>query len=143
MHFAYTDDLELVTSLLTNPRAYAVMRHDALPPAEEFRVAPIKGVRWVVAWVKSGAEPADVPVAAVMVCRDRQLVQQRFLGWFWRLHKGCREIRAAVPSHNRLTLKLARNCGFRHVSATPNVGTRHGEPFDLHLFRMTRPEVFA
>jgi RimJ/RimL family protein N-acetyltransferase len=101
-----------------------------------------------------------VPVAAVMVCRDRQLVQlhfcmtprvwgvgyevaQRFLGWFWRLHKGCREIRAAVPSHNRLTLKLARNCGFRHVSVTPNVGTRHGEPFDLHLFRMTRPEVFA
>ncbi len=152
MHFTFTEDYPLLTWLLTNPRAYAVIRHDALPHPRDFKVEAIAGVKWVIGWVK------ELPVAAVMIIRDRQSVQlhfcmtprvwgagyavaQRFLFWFWRLHKGCKEILCGVPGHNRHALRLARHCGFKHLDARPNIGTKDGKPFDLHLFRLRRPEA--
>lgn len=153
MHFTYTEDLQLVQEILTNRRAYAQIRHDALPPPEEFRVEPIAGARWVIGWV------GELPIAAVMMIRKKQRVQihfcmtpkawgkayeigQRFLGWYWRLHKGLREIVAAVPGHNRLALRMAQQAGFAHVGVDPLAGTKDGKPWDLHWFLMKRPKEF-
>lgn len=154
MHFTYSEDYPLLTWILTNPRAYARMRHDALPPPEGFQVEPIAGARWVIGWV------GDLPVAAVMMIRKKQRVQihfcitprgwgkayeigQRFLGWCWRLHHGLKELVAAVPSHNRLALRMAQQAGFGHVGVDPEFGTKDGKPWDLHWFLMKRPKEFA
>lgn len=151
MHFAFTEDLALVRWILTNPRSYAAMRNDSHPEPHEFVLEPIKGVRWVIGWVK------ELPVAAVMVLRERQTVQlhfamtprvwgvsyavaHRFLNWFWRLHKGLRKIVVAIPSFNKHAIRLAHQCGFRGADVVQDHRTKNGEPFVQMVFSMQRPK---
>ena len=150
MTFETTTDYQLITSILTNPRAYECMRNDSSPKLEAFAVEPMRGVRWVVGWVRS------VPVAAIMLIRNRKKAQihfcivpqawgvahqiaEKFLGWVWRADRQLQKLVALVPSHNRPVVKMAHRHGWRYEATAPNQGTKRGKPFDIMMFVMERP----
>lgn len=159
MRFTYTEDLKLVQWILTNPRAYAQMRHDALPEPQDFRVEPLPGVQWVIGWTKD-SDGTEIPVAAFMIARKKQRVTlhfcmtprvwgvahavgQRFINWLWRFKHGLREIVAAVPSHNALAFRVAQQCGLVFSHRGGVAGTKDGVPFELLWMSMKRPKEFA
>lgn len=154
MHFTTSTDYDLITWILTNPKCYAAMPPDDAPPAREFRVGPMEGVRWVIGWV--GA----VPICTVMLVRKHKKahmhfcitprawgkaneIAERFLGWLWKADKQLRELIALVPSYNRMAIRMANRAGFRLDGIEPSDNTKHGKRFDMYHFAMTRPRGLA
>jgi RimJ/RimL family protein N-acetyltransferase len=152
IEFTRRPDSAAVRSILTEPQSYRRMVNDTAPEREAFTLGCPHGYDAILA-AESGKSVAvfllfrkDARTAEVHFCFRPSAwgrsgyIAAEFLRWVWETTTWQRLI-GPIPSYNRLCLKLATAVGFRPFRVARDVGTKHGQPFDLILTDITRPSA--
>lgn len=158
MTCSFTSDLDLVASIVGEPRCRRRMRNDAdLGPLADPRLLEmayrVGGVAFVVVsepqpvgvFVLCNTPEARFPEAAEVyqcvspsVWGRTEAIARGWLDWVWR-ETGIRKLIAHIPTYNRLSLRLAKRVGFREIGLLERLGTKNGREFGSTTLAIDRP----
>lgn len=126
------------------------MVNDDAPAVSGLQVNLSPSDLWILAW------EADTPVAVFLLCPRgngraeihlcvapshwgrAEPIFLAFLAWVW-TSTNLHTLIGPVPSYNRLALQLALATGFQKRGLQSGHGVRRGQPFDLIVTEIERP----
>ncbi len=156
MIFEITHDLDLVQSILAEPRCYRRMANDDAPPIEaageilaaaqdaggvNFFVAldPDPVGIFILSYAPEDTFPPEAEVSACFIPRvwGRTVqIGSDFCKWLW--SAGFSRLIVKIPTYNRLSLRLAKAVGFRECGEASTVVMRDGKEFDVLNLELKR-----
>lgn len=152
MIFERTYDMDLVKTIITNPKCFGQMANDSAPPREKLECVDRSGTLPIIARNDDGILAgvfllvSIVPhVAEVHFCLlpsawgQGDKIGEEFLEWAWK-GTSLNTLRGPVPAYNRLALKTALACGFRISTVTDDAVQRGGKLYAMIHTVIERPQ---
>ena len=146
-----TRDMELIRSVVTDPRVYPHVTDDYSPCAMDWR--PIDNPRTIYLAVKVKGETLGLLVLIKQnsICWKLHVcmlpkgygkiaieAMRKTYAWVWQ-NTPCRRIIGEVPKHNRRAFWFALRAGMRIFAVNPGSWLWKGAVEDLILFGISRP----
>lgn len=152
MDFRRTEDYDLVRRIVTHPQLWPHVSDDASGRAEDYQ-PPRDRDSWYVLVRDAGEllgmfvfrmrpEYAEVHTCLLPDAWGARALQaaREVIGWLFTTAVDCPRILTAVPTPNRLALRLARKAGLRERGRFYGVYQKNGVAFDEIVLGIEREE---